>query len=76
MKLIQARLTDERKSSEVGCTACILKKMGEVRLTAWISCVRFSARNENSYLAPEANYSFSEWVYVNDTDRKYNISQY
>ena len=50
--------------------------MGEVRLTARISCVRFSAGNENSYLAPEANYSFSEWVYVIDTDRKYNISQY
>ena len=50
--------------------------MGEVRLTARISCVRFSAGNENSYLAPEANYSFNEWMYVNDTDRKYNISQY
>ena len=50
------------------------KKMGEGRLAAWISNVRFSAGNENSYLAPEANCSFSEWVYVNDTDRKWNIS--
>ena len=48
----------------------ILKKMGEVRLTAWISCVRYNGGNYNSYLAPEANCSFSEWVYVNDSDRK------
>ena len=52
----------------------ILKKMGEFRSIAWISSVRHSAGNENSYLAPEVNYFFSEWVYVNDTDRKYNFS--
>ena len=68
--LIQAHLTDGHKASEVVYTAYIKKKMGEGRLAAWISNVRFSARNENSYLAPEANCSFSEWVYVNDTDRK------
>ena len=61
--LIQAHLTDGRKASEVGYTAYIKKKMGEGRLAAWISNVRFSAGNE-------ANCSFSEWVYVNDTDRK------
>ena len=48
----------------------VRKQMAEVRLTAWISCVRYCGGNYNSHQAPEANCSFSEWVYVNDSDRK------
>ena len=53
----------------------LLKKkiLGKVRLTAWILCVRFSGGNYNSYRAPEATYSFSEWVLMTPTE-KYNIS--